>query len=269
MTSPWTPGADRASGRGSGSGRGDCPAGLGGWFRTPLGSRAAAAEADELRDIVPGLFGYHLVQVGSGPEADILDGSPALHRVVIGQPGDDGPGPWGLVASAEALPLRSDSVDALVLCHALDLAADPHRVLREAERVLVGEGQLVIVGFNPRSVWGAVRWLRRGRDLPWCARFMAPGRVRDWLRLLGFEILQERRRVFVPPVQGAALQRRMARLEGWGRRWVPSLGAVYVLVARKHTLTLTPVKPRWRPRRALVPGLADPASRVPVDAVDP
>ncbi len=53
------------------------------------------------------------------------------------------------------LPFEAQSVDLLVMPHTLEFARDPHRLLREAERVLVPEGQLIILGFNSLSLWGA------------------------------------------------------------------------------------------------------------------
>jgi hypothetical protein len=85
----------------------------------------------------------------------------------------------------------------VVLPHALELARDPHQTLREVERVLVPEGRVVIVGFNPASLWGLrqragrVRagWAGRNQPLylPRAGEFIGYWRLRDWLRLLGFE----------------------------------------------------------------------------------
>jgi SAM-dependent methyltransferase len=54
----------------------------------------------------------------------------------------------------DALPFPNQSLDLVLLPHTLELARDPHDTLREVERVLVPEGRVVIVGFNPASLWG-------------------------------------------------------------------------------------------------------------------
>ena len=232
------------------------------WYAREPGRSLAALENALLRAALEGAFGYHLVVVGHCPPGGWLEASPIRHQVVVDLDGTAGTA--GVRARAEALPFRSDSVDAVVLAHTLDYVAHPHEALREAERVLVPEGHLVVLGFNPFSLWG-LRWVAaRRRAVPWCGRRLAAGRVRDWLELLGFDVLSVTRAGYRPPLGHAGLMQRLARLEDAGRRVWPALGAVYVVVARKRVLTLTPVRPRWRPRRALVPagGLAEPSPRL-------
>lgn len=226
------------------------------WYELPLGQRVRACETERLQEILPNLFGYHLLQVGAMADG-LLSASRVLHRAVMAVGNESAAGQAGLCGDPARLPVAGDSVDALVLYHTLDFAADPHQVLREAERVLVAEGSLVILGFNPWSLWGLRRSLGRRPAVPWCGRFVSLPRLRDWLSLLGFEILSTGQLFQRPPLQRPALLERLAFLEGV--RGLP--GGVYVLVARKKVMTMTPVKPRWRPRRSLVSGLADTASR--------
>lgn len=228
------------------------------WYDSPLGERLRAQERHHLEEILPNLFGYHLLQVGAVADG-LLAASRVLHRVTMGVGQDRGPDRTQLCGDPGQLPISGDSLDALILYHTLDFAADPRQVLREAERVLVAEGSLVIVGFNPWSLWGLWRSLARRRSgvAPWCGRFVGLPRLRDWLSLLGFEVLSTGQLFQRPPLQRPALLERLSFMEG--RRLLP--GGVYVLVARKKVITMTPVKPRWRPRRSLVSGLADTASR--------
>lgn len=94
-------------------------------------------------------------------------------------------GAWhrlALYAEPLALPFAPQSLDLLVLPHALEASPDPHAVLREAERVLVPEGRVVIIGFNPLSAWG-VHVLRAQL----CARWGGDGRsnLPSGLQLVG------------------------------------------------------------------------------------
>lgn len=231
------------------------------WYRSTAGSGVVARVRSVLDLWVPQLFGYHALQIGDlGAELDLLESSRILHRVTV----DPSSPEAGLRALPDQLPIQTDSVDLVLLSHALEFSAQPHQVLREVDRVLVPEGHVLIVGFNPLSLFGLWRLvLARRRRVPWTGRFYSPYRVKDWLSVLGFKAVSCEYLAFSPPVQRVGLQRRLAWLERLGSRWWPYLGGAYVVLARKQVITLTPVKPRWRPRRAILAGnLTEPSTRV-------
>jgi hypothetical protein len=126
--------------------------------------------------------------------------------------------------------------------------------------VLVDDGYALIFGFNPVSLWGLWRLLRVPRaGGPWGGRLLTPGRVRDWMVLLGFEVSRTHFFFYRPPLEHSRVMERLSGLEAAGKRLWPALGSGYLLVGRKRVTPLTLIKPRWRPRRALVPGgLAEP-----------
>jgi SAM-dependent methyltransferase len=145
----------------------------------------------------------------------------------------------------DALPFDSQSLDLVVLPHALELARDPHLALREVERVLVPEGRVVIVGFNPASLWGLRQRLGRLRRrlasgapqhlyLPSAGEFIGYRRLRDWLRLLSFEVEAGRFGCYKPPVETQKWLSRYEWTERFGERWWPVFGAVYFVVAVKR-----------------------------------
>jgi SAM-dependent methyltransferase len=145
----------------------------------------------------------------------------------------------------DALPFPSQSLDLVVLPHALESSRDPHLTLREVERVLVPEGRVMILGFNPASMWGLRQRLGRagsavglGRRnalfLPRAGEFLGYWRLRDWLRLLSFEVEGGRFGCFRPPCATQRWLDRSAWMEGVGERWWPVFGAVYYLVAVKR-----------------------------------
>jgi len=189
---------------------------------------------------------------------------PALPAGIAGCQPDSAPGgrttqglesPPGLLASAEHLPLKSDSVDVFVVPHVLEMAAEAHQVLREIDRCLVAEGHVIILGFNPYSWWGLRRLLFGWRGhVPWSLKFYGLPRLKDWLSLLGFDTIESRYLFPHPPWQVGAGHAKETLLRRFHRdRW-PLLAASYVLVARKRVATLTPIKPRWRPRRSVLAG---------------
>src|SRR5690606_29608016 len=124
------------------------------WLETPPGRYVRGWEQKQVDTIVSNVFGYHAIQVGL-PHWDLLQANriPYKGRTHIEYPQAAELGAT-MVIEPESLPFESQSIDLLVLPHVLECSSDPHQVLREAERVLMPEGRVVITGFNPWSLWG-------------------------------------------------------------------------------------------------------------------
>ena len=225
------------------------------WCNQPLGQQLASAEQDVLCEVLSDVFGYHLVVLDPCCQPDSMGASRIMHRVVQSRSGYGLEQSPGLVGPTESLPLLSDSIDAFVLPHVLELAQDPHQVLREIDRCLVAEGHLVLLGFNPYGWWGLRKFILGWRGkVPWSLRFVSMPRLKDWLSLLGFDTIQARYLFPHPPWhygKGSSKGKVLFRLHR--DRW-PLLAASYLMVARKRVATLTPIKPRWRPQRSVLAG---------------
>jgi SAM-dependent methyltransferase len=164
----------------------------------------------------------------------------------------------GLYADSVALPFPDQSLDLVVLPHTLELSLDPHATLREVERVLVPEGRVIISGFNPLSLWGQrhrrAQWYARlGIDndfLPKEVDFIGYWRLRDWLRLLSFEVEGGRFGCYLPSVQSPRWINRFAWMDKAGDRWWPILGAVYFLAAVKRVRGMRLLQPVWKRGKA-------------------
>lgn len=233
------------------------------WVGQPLGDWVLACEKRILARFSANLFGYYLLQVGGFPlDDDYLQECPVRLKVRIDmQPTALATGPF-IQARAEYLPVATDSVDVVVLPHTLDFASDPHQVLREVERVLIPEGRLLLTGFNPWSLWGLWRlFLGRGGKLPWQGNFLAYTRIEDWLNLMGFDIEYSEFRIFRPPIKHAGIARRLHFLERIGKRLLSILGGVYIVRAVRRVSTVTPIRPAWKPVKALDAGTIEPTTR--------
>ncbi|MBI5721582.1 MAG: class I SAM-dependent methyltransferase [Burkholderiales bacterium] len=272
---------------------------LAAWLKTAPGRYLLAWEQARLDQEVADTFGFHALQLGL-PELDGLRANRMPHRWVASDsmqlpqplpapaPADDAvstrpmrPGP-ALHCEFDALPLPDASIDLVVLPHALELARDPHHTLREVERVLVPEGRIVVVGFNPTSLWGLRQRLghlrrgmgvarERGLFLPRAGDFIGYWRARDWLRLLGFEVEAGHFGCWRPPLAGERWLQRFAWMDRVGDRWWPVLGAVYVICAVKRVRGMRLVglvRQDWRAKARPAPavvahrrGSATPISR--------
>ena len=225
------------------------------WYQQPVGAKLLRAEQDLLREVLSDVFGYHLVVVDPPSEPAALDSSRILHRVIESCTPDELERPPDIICATERLSLKSDSVDAFVLSHVLELVADPHKVLREIDRCLVAEGHVIILGFTPLGWWGARKLLCGWRgQIPWSLRFISLPRVKDWLSLLGFDTVQSSYLFPHLPWQNSSGSCKENMLDRIHRPHWPLLAACWLLVARKQVASVTPIRPRWRPRRAVLSG---------------
>lgn len=213
-----------------------------------------AWEQTYLDRAVADVFGFHALQLGFSA-LDGLQANRMPHRWLAS---DAHPEPWPLgrdviLTNYEALPFPSASLDLLVLPHTLELSYDPHATLREVERVLVPEGRVVICGFNPNSLWGLSKTCRRGFQE--VGHFIGQGRLRDWLKLLSFEVESTSFGCYRPAVKTERWLQRWAWMDEAGVRWWPIFGSVYGMVAIKRVPSMRLMSPAWkksRPRAAAV-----------------
>jgi SAM-dependent methyltransferase len=233
------------------------------WFAGPLGTRVLREEAALAPLALDNVFGFELLQVGAwGPSRHLLDGARTQHATLVAP--DFGPGVT-LCAPLDSLPFRSDSIDAIFLPHTLEQVEDPYAVLREAERVLTGEGCLMICGFNPFSGWGVrrvfARYLRRPAFPPGTQRMLSERRLRDWVALLGFDVDSVYGYLSLLPRKGRAPKFTDDGHAEAHPRAALTAGA-YLLKARKRVPTLTPIRPKRRVRQRVLVGAAEPTSKV-------
>ena len=228
------------------------------WLSASPGRELLERECGCMKELLSDLFGYYLLQVGCSLEfVEPIAHSRIRYHVALDARFPGMGGGSTVIGADRAFPVATDSIDTVFLPHTLDFAANPRQVLRETERVLIPEGRVIILGFNPWSVWGLWRLFRyRGGQVPWCGSFLGPRRVADWLALLGFDIEQQRPLMFLPPLQRAGVLRRLEILESRGLRWLPLFSGAYAIRAVKRVSTLTPLKPMWKNRPRVLPGRA-------------
>ena len=251
--------------------------GLTDWLKTPPGAYLLGWERAQFSEAVGDIFGYHALQLGL-PELDALEANRMPHKwlALASAPSAGAPSflseskssPTGsraisspraaLVTDSGALPFPESSLDLVVLPHTLELGGDPHATLREVERVLVPEGRVVISGLNPASLWGLrqrrghvyQRWGCDDLFLPETGEFIGYWRLRDWLRLLNFEVESGRFGCYRPALASQQWLDRFEWMDAAGERWWPIFGAVYFLVAVKRVRGVRLLEPGWKAHKA-------------------
>lgn len=226
------------------------------WLQTPAGLYLAEWESVQFDQAVADVFGYHGLQLGQ-PGLPSLRNSRIRH-CWVGESHPHASTPASLFTDPVALPFPDQSLDLVVLPHTLELSHDPHASLREVERVLVPEGRVIISGFNPMSLWGqrqqrARFYARLGVQshfLPADVDFIGYWRLRDWLRLLSFEVEAGRFGCYRPSVQSPKWLKRFAWMDQAGARWWPIFGASYFLVGIKRVRGMRLMGPVWKRAKA-------------------
>jgi SAM-dependent methyltransferase len=245
------------------------------WTDSPPGRYVLEWEQTQLDRVVSDVFGYHALQLGL-PQLDALreNRMPCRGLVLDAASGASAPYTFprglgragnglangsrngaaqGLPAGLSAptgrsavwcdlldLPFEAQSVDLIVMPHTLEFTSDPHRLLREAERVLMPEGQLIILGFNSLSLWGARQSVGKmtGRPfVPAAVDLIAFTRLKDWIKLLQW-------------------LSRYGFMEAAGDRWWPIFGATYMIKAIKRVRGMRLVGPLKVKKPVLAAGLA-------------
>jgi len=263
-------GPDGAGGQGGqgapGAGGDGAAARWSAWLQSPPGQYVLDWERAAFDAAVADVFGYHAVQLGL-PAVDFLAANRMPHRVraaMADEPStlggavrqaapDSSQAPAVLVEHFEELPFETQSLDLVVLPHVLEFATDPHQVLREVDRVLRPEGRVIISGFNPVSLWGARQFGLRGVArpfLPEAGQFIGVPRLRDWFKLLSFELEAGRYGCYRPPCRTQLWLDRTAFMEKAGDRWWPICGATYLLSAVKRVRAMRVIGPAWKKKRS-------------------
>ncbi|NHB95899.1 class I SAM-dependent methyltransferase [Photorhabdus stackebrandtii] len=196
------------------------------WSDLPWGEYYRAALEHQLQPWWQKIFGFHMLKVGNLSAEINSKECPIFNQINVGKEGKN----MQVISDPYHLPFEEKSVDACLLSHVLAYSADPHRLLREVDRVMIDDGWLIISGFNSLSLLGLGKlvpglWWHQ----PYCSRMFSLMRQLDWLSLLNYEVMY-RGNFQVLPWRNEA---------GFFNRHLPVFGCVSLIIARKRTLPLT------------------------------
>jgi SAM-dependent methyltransferase len=235
------------------------------WLEAPLGRALLAREQQAVSAALEHAFGTQCLQIGTwGPPDQFLPHARTTRRALIAEPGAQG----DVVSHATQLAVLSGSVDVVILPHTLEFEPEPHGVLREVDRILVGEGHVLVLGFEPWGPWALRHRLSRQGFPPGLDRILSQSRLRDWLTLLGFEVESVGRYLHAVPfarLEGRKLGRGLERASRWLAARAPLVNpaGAYLLTAKKRVYTLTPVRRARRHAARVAGALVEPTRRLP------
>ncbi|MCL2914883.1 class I SAM-dependent methyltransferase [Shewanella corallii] len=213
-----------------------------GWQDFPNGEQLQSCVQQGLAPWWPRLFGYHLLKLG--PLSSAMDASHCSISHQVSLYDEEGA---SVVGEVSQLPLRHASVDVVLANFLLEFERNPYQLLREIDRVLISGGTLIISGFNPLSPAMLGKLLPKyQQQFPWRGHFYLPSRIKDWLALLGYQVICDERLLYHPLFghfdKGVFWQQSL-------ESWLPGSGSVYLLIARKLDSPLTPIREKRKARK--------------------
>jgi SAM-dependent methyltransferase len=236
------------------------------WFDTDAGQSVLRGELDLIERELASSFGYHLLQLSVSRKIRLFESSVVRHKIAASALSRDEmtihdpqvaqhQHACDVVVDALHLPFESDSVDVVILHHVLEFSQHPHQLLREASRILAPHGTLIIVGFNPVSLWGAwqaINGLFSGSL--WQNRLINTMRLYDWLTLLDCSVGRVNYGGTGAPIVNYRWRRLLNAIDRLAEKLHLPFGSFYVLTAKKEIASLTPSRPKWPlPKPALRP----------------
>jgi SAM-dependent methyltransferase len=147
----------------------------------------------------------------------------------------------------DRLPLPDESVDRVVVIHALEHAQALHPFLREIWRVLKGDGRLIVVTPNRRSMWARFESTPFGHGSPFTMTQLS-----QLLKEAQFTPVTTKRGLYVPPLQSRLFLTTAPLWEKIGGRLLQKFSGIVAIESVKQVYAVYPIRNR---RTVTIPGL--------------
>ncbi len=217
------------------------------WLSEGVGVTLHDTERAICDELLPNYYGDVLLQAGI-PSAPLFQKSATRRQIMMGVS-------WGageLMGNPGQLPFANESIDVLIAQHLLDVGDRPQFLVQELARTILPMGRLIVIGFNPLSLWSCRRVLAATREGHLAQWGLAPRRLLDWLNLLNFKIDRIEFGGFGWP--GQLLGRRRPDFSlGLGRKYNMGWGGIYVVVAQRYKGAISAQRARMRSLRPFRP----------------
>lgn len=216
------------------------------WLGQLLGQTLLKTEQQFLSTQFSERYGKYVLLIGVPRQHNLLDSLAITKHVVLSPLINKNKEITYIEGSYKELPIASGSVDLVVLPHTLEFLDNPRKLLNEACRLVKPEGDIVIFGFNPYSLWGLTKWWSGHKKVPWSGHFTPASKIINWLTLADFQLVRQDMLMFRPPLQHPSLLKKLAILEWAGTKSNAFFGGVYAITAKAKVIPLTPIKLHWK-----------------------
>jgi len=217
------------------------------WLTQFLGHSVLEAEKKFLLHSLATYFGKQGLLLGVPHQNELLKASVTAHQIVLTPIISKTRQIKTIESDFDELPISTGRVDLVLLPHTLEYLDNPRQLLSEACRIVKPEGHIVILGFNPISMWGIRKFFsKKNKGVPWSSNFIRAASIKEWLALADFELVKQNTLLFRPPLKHHGLYRKLNFLEWVGNKCYGYFGGVYVLIAKAKVIPLTPIRLRWK-----------------------
>jgi SAM-dependent methyltransferase len=228
------------------------------WLTQSLGRSLLEIEKEYLSLKLAERYGKHILLIGVPHQHELLKCSLMSNQVLLTPLINKHKYDKCIESEFYNLPIIPGSIDLVIVPHTLEFLDNPRQLLLEACRVVKPEGVMMVLGFNPVSLWGLKKWSIKSKNMPWQSTFIHPNKVKNWLKLADFELVKQDMLLFRPPIANYSVFKKLTFLEWIGKRLYAPLGGVYVLTAQAKTIPLIPIKLHWKQKlsalHATLPG---------------
>lgn len=188
--------------------------------------------------------------------APYLDGAERVFAVMPAQFGVHAWAPhernMACIASENELPIETESVDRIIVCHGIEHAEHSDQSVAEYWRVLKSTGKILIVVPNRLGFWARAEWSPFGHGTPFSL-----SQTTQILRDNLFVVDRVDRALYLPALRSSVLLRTFLPFEKYGRYVLGGMGGLLLVEASKQLYSGLAVhntaRVRGVGRRILVP----------------
>ena len=221
------------------------------WYCSRQGMKVSVELQNQLHATLSKIFGYYAIEMGMHTQTfSLLKQSRIKNNFKILSEKSLKNIDNVFIAEPEFLPVIVDNIDLVIASHVFESSKYPHQVLREIDRILVPEGHFFLIGFNPFSILGLWKVLRLNKKFYCKQTFRSIGKMKDWLEILGFEIISTHTYGYRPSIEPEKLFNSLSWFEKLGMRIAKNFGSVYVIHAKKTEFAKTSTL-QWQSKKIL------------------